>query len=192
MTAIENPYAPPQADLSKPSLIRQPLFFVVAPRKLVLMVLLSQGFYFSYWFYKQWACYRQATGAKIWPLLRAIFAVFFFYSLVMKVSKKLALDGTSHLWWPKTLALGLIICALLPFAYMWFVTSMTTLKLGICFLIVQVSLAAQVQGAVNRIEADPSGEANKHLTLANGVWILIGVSLWTLGFVVAVYESGLS
>lgn len=135
MSVIENPYAPPQADLGTPSSACQTTFFVVAPRKLVLMVLLSQGMYSFYWLYKHWACYRQATGAKVLPLVRAFFSVFFFYSLVMKISQKLALDGVSYRWWPRSLALGLIICAFLPYAYIWFVTSLTTLKLSICLMI---------------------------------------------------------
>ncbi|CRM05901.1 hypothetical protein [Pseudomonas sp. 22 E 5] len=192
MSVIENPYAPPQADLGTPSSACQTTFFVVAPRKLVLMVLLSQGMYSFYWLYKHWACYRQATGAKVLPLVRAFFSVFFFYSLVMKISQKLALDGVSYRWWPRSLALGLIICAFLPYTYIWFVTSLTTLKLSICLMILQVSLAAQVQGAVNQVEGDPNGKANIRLTWANGIWIMIGLGLWSLGFMSAFLEQGLS
>lgn len=192
MSLIENPYAPPQADLGTPSSACQTTFFVVAPRKLVLMVLLSQGMYSFYWLYKHWACYRQATGAKVLPLVRAFFSVFFFYSLVMKISQKLALDGVSYRWWPRSLALGLIICAFLPYTYIWFVTSLTTLKLSICLMILQVSLAAQVQGAVNQVEGDPNGKANIRLTWANGIWIMIGLGLWSLGFMSAFLEQGLS
>ncbi|WP_460149461.1 hypothetical protein [Pseudomonas sp. S3_E10] len=192
MSVIENPYAPPQADLGTPSSACQTTFFVVAPRKLVLMVLLSQGMYSFYWLYKHWACYRQATGAKVLPLVRALFSVFFFYSLVMKISQKLALDGVSYRWWPRSLALGLIICAFLPYTYIWFVTSLTTLKLSICLMILQVSLAAQVQGAVNQVEGDPNGKANIRLTWANGIWIMIGLGLWSLGFMSAFLEQGLS
>lgn len=192
MSVIENPYAPPQANLGTPSSASQTTFFVVAPRKLVLMVLLSQGMYSFYWLYKHWACYRQATGAKVLPLVRAFFSVFFFYSLVMKISQKLALDGVSYRWWPRSLALGLIICAFLPYTYIWFVTSLTTLKLSICLMILQVSLAAQVQGAVNQVEGDPNGKANIRLTWANGIWIMIGLGLWSLGFMSAFLEQGLS
>lgn len=192
MSVIENPYAPPQADLGALSSASQTTFFVVAPRKLVLMVLLSQGMYSFYWLYKHWACYRQATGAKVLPLVRAFFSVFFFYSLVMKISQKLALDGVSYRWWPRSLALGLIICAFLPYTYIWFVTSLTTLKLSICLMILQVSLAAQVQGAVNQVEGDPNGKANIRLTWANGIWIMIGLGLWSLGFMSAFLEQGLS
>lgn len=192
MSVIENPYAPPQADLGTPSSACQTTFFVVAPRKLVLMVLLSQGMYSFYWLYKHWARYRQATGAKVLPLVRAFFSVFFFYSLVMKISQKLALDGVSYRWWPRSLALGLIICAFLPYTYIWFVTSLTTLKLSICLMILQVSLAAQVQGAVNQVEGDPNGKANIRLTWANGIWIMIGLGLWSLGLISAFLEQGLS
>ncbi len=192
MSVIENPYAPPQADLDSPSAPRQPTFFVVAPSKLVLMVLLSQGIYSFYWFYKQWDCYRQSTGAKVLPLGRAFFAIFFVYSLVMKIRQKQALDGVSYSWRPQSLALGIIFCTLLPFTYMWFAAPLITFMLGICMAIVYVSLVVQVQGAVNRVEDDSRGEANKHLTWLNGFWIVIGLCMWGLGLVSALQEQGLA
>lgn len=192
MSVIENPYAPPQADLGSPSAPRQPTFFVVAPRKLVLMVLLSQGLYSFYWFYKQWDCYRQSTGAKVLPLVRAFFAIFFIYSLVMKIRDKLALDGVSYPWRPQSLALGMIFFALLPFTYIWFAAPLITFILAICLAIVHVSLVVQVQGAVNRIEDDSHGEANKHLTWSNGIWIVIGLGMWGVGLVSALFEQELA
>jgi len=192
MSVIENPYAPPQADLSTPTSAIQPTFFVVAPRKLVLMVLLSQGFYLFYWCYQQWACYRRATGAKVLPLVRAFCSVLFLYSLVMKIRQKLALDGTTYRWWPRATALGLIACGLLPFTYLFFVTAMTAMKLGVCLMIVQISLFVQVQGAVNLIEGDTQGEANNRLTWANAIWIVFGLGMWSLGFIGAFHEQGLS
>jgi hypothetical protein len=177
--SVENPYAAPLADLSQ-SAADQPMFFVVAPRKLLLMILLSQGLYMVYWSYKQWAYYRQATGARIWPWARGFFAVFFFYSFAMKVRRKLELTNTSHRWWPRCLALGLTFSALLPQAYVWFVAPMTALKLNFCLMIVDAALAVQLQHAVNRVEDDAGGEANHRLTWANGIWILIGMSTWAL------------
>lgn len=184
MSVIDNPYAPPQAVLSEPSVSR-PGFFVVAPRKLVLMALLSQGLYVLYWSYKQWSGYRQETGAKIWPMVRAFFPVFFFYSLVMKVEKKRELSGASYRWWPRSVAIGLIVCGCLPFAYIWFIAPFTAVKIGICLSIVQIALAAQLQRAVNQVESDPEGEANKRLTWANGTWIVIGLCLYTIGIMSA-------
>ncbi len=172
-----NPYAAPRANLVQP-IIQQPTFFVVAPRKLVLMVLLSQGFYAFYWLYKHWKSYRAATGARVLPLVRAFFSVFFVYALVMKIKQALDLKDAFYRWWPRCFALGWITCAFLPFTYIWFVSSLTALKLGLCLAIVQVAMAVQIQHAVNHLENDPRGHANSRITWANGIWICIGVFLW--------------
>jgi len=109
-----------------------------------------------------------------------LFAVFFFYSFAMKVRRKLELTNTPHRWWPRCLALAMILCALLPQAYVWFVAPMTALKLNVCLFIVYAALTVQLQHAVNRVEDDMEGNANHRLTWANGIWILIGMSFWAL------------
>lgn len=183
---FENPYAPPLAELAPPS-TKHTTFFVVAPRKLLLMILLSQGFYFIYWSYKQWASYREASGARIWPVARAFFSVFFFYSLAMKIRQKLELTNSRHRWWPRCLAIALTISAILPQVLGLFVETMSALKLNFCFLIVDAALMVQIQHAVNHLENDPQGKANCRITWANGIWIALGVSLWALGIVSALY-----
>lgn len=49
-----------------------------------------------------------------------------------------------------------------------------------------------MQGAVNQVEGDPNGKANIRLTWANGIWIMIGLGLWSLGLISAFLEQGLS
>ncbi|WP_338724337.1 hypothetical protein V9L16_04855 [Pseudomonas tolaasii] len=180
MTVSENPYTAPQADLSLP--VDSPAtFFVVAPRKFVVMVLLSQGFYGFYWLYKHWSIYRAATGARVLPLVRAFFSFLFVYALVMKIKNALDLKALPYRWLPRCYALGWITSACLPFTYIWFVSPFTALKLGFCFAIIQVSMGAQIQCAVNHLENDRQGKANCRITWANGIWIAIGVSFWVIG-----------
>lgn len=180
MSIAENPYAPPQADLTVAA-ARPAAFFVVAQRKLLVMMLLSYGFYGFYWLYKHWDAYRSATGTRVLPVVRACFSIFFAYSLVLKIKRALDLKDASYRWWPHYFALGWIGCALLPFTYIWFVSPLTAVKVGVCLTIVQVALMAQIQRAVNHLEDDPQGTANSRFTWANLIWMVIGVSLWALG-----------
>lgn len=180
----ENPYATPQANLAQP-MTQQPTFFVVAPRKLVLMVLLSQGLYFVYWSYKHWSNYRQASGAQIWPWARGLFGVFFYYSLTMKVRQKLHLLDSSYLWWPRSLALALVVSALLPQVFNWFLAPLLALKINTCLLIVDAALVVQIQRAINHLENDAEGDENRRMTWANGFWMLLGMSLFGLSLVLA-------
>ena len=48
MSIAENPYATPRSILTWMP-VREPMFLVVAPRKFLLMMLLTLGGYFVYW-----------------------------------------------------------------------------------------------------------------------------------------------
>lgn len=182
--SAENPYAAPQANLVQP-VIRQPTFFVVAPRKLLLMVLLSQGFYLVYWNYKHWANYRQQTGERIWPWARGLFALFFYYSLAKRTRQKLQVIDASYDWWPRCLALALVMSALLPQVCNWLLEPLMALKINVCFLIVTAALVVQIQRAINHLEHDVEGDANRRVSWANGVWMVLGMSLFGLTLVLA-------
>ncbi|NIL20614.1 hypothetical protein AU074_26365 [Pseudomonas sp. ATCC PTA-122608] len=184
MSVIDNPYAPPQAELSQP-LAAASTFFVVAPRKLVIMILLTSGMYFVYWFYKQWTCYRQATGANVWPVVRAFFSVIFLYPLIMKIRRQVEVKAPTYQWQPRSVAIGLVVCGALPYMYSWALAPLTAMKISACLTIVHLYLMVQVQRAVNQVENDLRGEVNKRLTLANCIWIAIGLCFYALSIVSA-------
>ncbi|HSX42510.1 MAG TPA: hypothetical protein VLF59_00305 [Candidatus Saccharimonadales bacterium] len=56
-------------------------FFSRRPELLVIFMLLSLGSYALYWFYRNWDAVRKANGQKMWPLVRAIFAIFWAWPL---------------------------------------------------------------------------------------------------------------
>ena len=184
MSVIDNPYAPPQANLSEP-LARPSTFFVVAPRKLVIMTFLTQGFYSIYRIYKQWACYRQATGARIWPVARAFFSLIFLYQMVMKIRQQAELAGSTYQWSPRSVALALIVIGCLPWCYMWVLTPLTSFEISMCLTLVSIYLMTQVQGAVNALENEPKGEAYMRLTWVIGLWIVIGLCMYAFTIVSA-------
>lgn len=60
-------------------------YFAISPKRLALFSVLTLGIYEIYWFYKNWSAVKKFEGQKISPFWRAIFAVFFCYSLFKKV-----------------------------------------------------------------------------------------------------------
>jgi hypothetical protein len=60
-------------------------FFSIGLVKFAVMTLGTIGIYPVYWFYKHWKTIRARTGDDIWPIPRAIFAVFFFHELMATV-----------------------------------------------------------------------------------------------------------
>lgn len=106
MSIAENPYATPRSILTWMPL-REPMFLVVAPRKFLLMMLLTLGGYFVYWLYRQWAFYQQATGKRLWPWVRVLFPACYFCSLILSVMHELEQGESAYHWWPRCLAVAI-------------------------------------------------------------------------------------
>ena len=83
MDAHDNIYAPPQVPLETRSAERPalPPFYVVSLRKLVLLSIATVGLYSLYWFWRHWKLHKLDRKLDIWPVPRAIFAIFFAHGL---------------------------------------------------------------------------------------------------------------
>lgn len=177
MSIPEDPYATPRAALSwRP--VREPVFFVVAPRKFVVMVLFTLGGYFVYWLYRQWALYRQAKGIRLWPWVRVMFPGCYFCSLILSVMRELEQCESDYRWSPRCLAVAVFVGGCLPLTGLWMLSPFTALAVAAGIGALQVALALQLQAAINYLELDPQGQANAQLTDANWVGIAVGVAGW--------------
>lgn len=179
MSTIENPFAAPQANLQTASDGRT-TFYVVSIPKFLTLFFLTSGFYFTYWFYKNWQCYRAATGIKVLALLRTIFSIFFVYSLFMKIRQRLLFSDRPYSWFPRLLALLFIVSACAANALIWVFDPITSLKASCGILILQAVLLTRVQKAVNYLESDPQGQTNARFTGLNGFWVVLGLCWWAL------------
>jgi hypothetical protein len=65
--------------------LEPPIYFPVSVPKMIVMSIASGGFYQLYWSYRNWKYIRQADDSTISPFWRAVFALFFHYSLVKRV-----------------------------------------------------------------------------------------------------------
>ena len=73
---------------SKPTGNQGPALFPVSEGKLLTLYLLSFGLYGVYWFYKNWKLQQPSMDKKIYPLLRAIFSIFFAHSLFKRINEQ--------------------------------------------------------------------------------------------------------
>jgi hypothetical protein len=176
MTA--DPYATPTSELSNTTTCN-PAFYVVSKSKFALLFVSTCGFYLPYWFYKNWKQQR-AAGNNVLPLLRTIFGVFFIYSLLVRIDRKIRASDRQLCWFPRSLAVGVITIACVGIARAWvpdfrisFAISLTVVLLQTCFLL-------RVQGAINFSENDPDGTSNSSLTFSNWVWVALGLCIWGL------------
>ena len=187
MSVAEDPYATPRSRLSWMP-VREPVFLVVAPRKLLVLVLLTLGGYFAYWLYQQWTLHQQASGKTLWPWVRVMFPACYFCSLILSVMRELEQGESAYHWWPRWLAAVIFVGGCLPFTVLWLLSPFAALAVVACIAVLQVALALQLQCAINHLEQDPEGEGNARLTRAE--WLGVGVGLLGWGLLVTVWGAG--
>jgi hypothetical protein len=163
-----NPYAPPQsevADLPETAIAAAPVFFAVSRTKLFVMSFCTLGLYELYWFYKNWQRVKQRKYENITPLLRAIFPVFFCYSLFHRI-RRYRSDLPSN-----ELTAG-------PLATVWIICSLTWRLPEPYFLLSYIAIFAllPVQKAINDINEEevPGHDRNSRFSAWNWVAVVVG------------------
>lgn len=179
-----NPYAAPASAPkdSAPADFEQ-IFYVVAPRKFLLLSILTLGAYWTYWFYRNWALLNRRDKAY-WPIPRAIFQIFFTHALFSAVDRELRARQIDYTWSPGALATVFVIAnifnhlsdRILPY------DDDSVLVLGVIFvMLVPLTLPLyRGQLAINASQGDPEGDSNSEITAANILWLLLGGAAWLL------------
>ncbi len=183
-TRERNPYAPPAARLGMATAAGHAEFYIVSRRKFVLLFVATVGLYQLYWFYRHWKQYGQAHQKLLWPVPRAIFAIFFTHSLVRNIRLSLRLGSRPHRWAPRTLATIFVILQIASNI----LDRLSSYGIGTpasfwASLLVLVPLGAtllSIQGAANVACGDPAGSRNSRLTAANWAWLGLGGLFWAL------------
>ena len=168
---------------------RTPAFYVVSPRKFIILYLATFSLYAIYWFYKNWANYRdwrQATpaDASIWPIPRAIFSIFFIHSLFRKVKHAgqhsaavQAWGNTAHAW---LLVAFMLISSVLDRLSARGIGSPSTDVGSIAMLVTMLFAFMRAQRMINLACEDAAGAGNDQFSGANKSWVVVGCIMWLL------------
>lgn len=177
----DNIYAAPRANLDElPSAAAGERFYVVAPRKMLVLWLLTMGLYQLYWYYKNWALYDRATGAGLWPAPRALFAVFSTHSLFRRIGEYDA-SGTRRPWDNGSYAAAVVFLLVVGYVLTWAGQDSLFFDAINVFLLLPLGLLMQqVQAEVNVRCGDPDGDGNSAFTGANYAWCVFGGMLWLM------------
>jgi hypothetical protein len=143
-------------------------WFRVGTAKLVLMCVVTFGFYQLYWFYQQWR-HVQRRGERVHPALRTLFAGIFCYALFRRVSADAAEHGIPRVPSALACAVGFILLSVavqLPAPW----SSISLLSL-LPLALVQRAASAAALAAV------PTADPNTRLTPINWFGVVLGVSI---------------
>lgn len=184
IAVTENVYAPPLAQLVETDVGQPSEFYVVSPAKFFTLAILTFGFYFYYWSYKNWSLYKQSTQADIWPWARGLFCIFFIHQLYRRANEKIRGSGRTYEWdyeqWA-TVYVVLTVGASLLDAVAKRVDGLAFLT---AWLLLAIPLRAYVvsrsQSMINFAANDPQALGNSRFTAWNYLVMVPGVLLWAL------------
>jgi hypothetical protein len=164
-------------------------FYVLAPSKLVIMLVATMGIYSIYWFYQNWMRQRHKHNEDIWPLARALFAIFFAHRLFRRIDTCLSestkgSEGETFVWGPMSTATQYVVLAVLS-------SVINRLSVGvggdavldllsIIVMIISFWFLNTAQEAINFALGDPEGASNSSFLSRDISWCIIGGFLWLL------------
>lgn len=159
-------------------------FYVVSMPKFWIMYLGTFGFYGVYWNYRHWAHYKRATRGDEWPVMRAIFSVFFTHELFRAIDDRLKRQDIARAWSPEGLATTVVVflllgavCDRLSFRS---IGSPYTDYVALGTMPVLAYLRHYAQQAANAACNDPAGHGNARCTIPNFIWLALGAIFWLL------------
>lgn len=181
-------YQAPEADLSRETeteTVSREFYVVSAPKYLALMIG-TFGLYEFYWFYRHWKNYSLCHGESMWPVMRAIFSVFFMHSLCSKVDASLKAAGKKYRWHPGLLATIYVVVVIVSRVVDRISASSEELSaidvVSIGLFPILVWCLYRIQAAANIACDDPHATSNANFTAANFIWLALGVMIWGLVF----------
>ncbi|NIE77388.1 hypothetical protein F3J45_23410 [Pantoea sp. Ap-967] len=160
---------------------QQSQFFVVSLKKVAIVSFFTFGWYWLFCFHRSWVLHRRYTGERVLPLIRALFAAFFVYSLLRRVDKKICSSGRRYQWSPLAITLVFIVSCVVTFyvEHGLYGPSVNAAIIGLFLLdVLNVWCVVIMQRAINYSEGDVSGEANSAITVFNWLWMALGLLIW--------------
>lgn len=187
-------YQTPLADLQSEQ-ARSADFYVVSRFKFTVLYTATLGLYGAYWFYRHWSHYKTRNRARIWPIPRTIFSVFFAHSLFRLIYRKAVEADQSRRWRPNWYATIYVIADII-WSFSEILTSfdvsvMTIIAISLVSMIVIGRVFFEAQINANIACADAAGKSNSRITFANYGWIFAGMLMWVLYAIVIMLEVGL-
>ncbi|WP_426342171.1 hypothetical protein ACN9MZ_10970 [Pseudoduganella sp. S-14] len=175
----DNVYAAPSANLDEHfHSSEEDRFYVVSTRKMLILFFLTFGLFQLHWNFQNWQRHKRATGDDVWPLPRALFALFFTHTLYHEVADYDP-SGKGRSWNSDTYATGMVFLMLAGYALSWAGTGSLLLDVvSILLLIPTGLLLKRVQLEINIRSGDPAGSSNDNFTAANIVWCVLGALAW--------------
>ncbi len=173
-------------------------YFPVSEGKLMTLYILSFGLYGVYWFYKNWKLQQPMMDKKIFPLMRAIFSIFFTHSLFHRIDRSAEHLENKHRFNANVLATFFVAAVLvgnlldrvpMGASMMEILSSNTLIIVSLGIFLISVYPLVTVQATINRLNDDMLGYLNHKYSIWNYLLIVTGAALWILVILGLLAES---
>jgi hypothetical protein len=159
-------------------------FYIVSPEKFLLLFIGTFGMYSYYWSYKHWSLYKKSTQEDLWPVIRAIFSIFFIHSLFENFEQRYKIQTgkapVSIQYLATTFVVFAIAGSVLNILTRFDIGTPFTDSAAILFLPVFCWIKYKAQIFANKSGPDVDGLSNNKLTFLNYFWLLLGLVFWLL------------
>lgn len=164
-------------------------YFPVSEGKLITLYILSFGLYGIYWFYKNWKLQQVRMDKKIFPLMRAIFSIFFTHALFRRIDKSADQLENKHRFNANLLATlfvaavvvgNLLDRVLLSAGILPGLSETTVIIISLIIFMLSAYPLTVVQATANRINGDILGYLNHKYSLWNYLMIAVGSVFWLM------------
>lgn len=194
--STDNIYQAPEAELvNLTETNTAPAYFTTSLRKMAILSIITINSYSVYWCYKHWQAQKLNNDRDCWPVIRAIFQVFFVFSLFSSIKNDAEMKKISVSWNSGLLAVSYILLV---------VISSFAQKLidepSLIFLVYVISCALSllavipllmVQKSANAINGDPKGLSNAKISGFNWLFIVLGAAYWLFIVAIVIYAPTL-
>jgi hypothetical protein len=150
----------------------RPEIEVIDSGRFLLLFVLTLGLYGLWWMYKSWRFFKEKESLDIMPAMRAIFAIFFAYSLFEKIREFSRQNGYQKDYSSGMLVTGFIVLNILsrlPDPY-WLVSILG----GLCFIQPVNALMFAIESS-QQYNVKGDGFNTRQIIL-----IIVGLILWAL------------
>lgn len=167
----DNIYAPPASELQQPiPNAGAHEFYVVSKLKFSILYFLTFGIYALYWHYKNWTQYRRKHNESCFPVMRAIFSIFFTHSLFSEIRYRLKVNHPQVIWNSGAWATMVVIVVIAERVTEKLPSELLSSFLPFVCYIVHGLMLLKVQTLINLACDDIDGFSNSRFSILNYLW----------------------
>lgn len=182
MADEKNIYRAPESDLTHTGERNAKRFYVVSQRKFLIMFFATFGAYSVFWFYQHFKLNNEYQRGNNWPVARAIFSIFFVHGLFEAMQQHLDKAGRAYGWNHRNHATWYVLAVVLARVIDRLTRNSDNLLAAVSLLAMPIAgyFLLQAQYAANTACLNEGDDINDKLSVANYVWITLGLLFWVM------------